>query len=433
MSLSNSNQKVLAKLRRLRLLAESAGSEGERSAAEAARRRLVERLEQDGVHVAPELVEEVGASAHEAVVTGDLSLREVPADPTEDDSATIIAPLYQEKTASMDVDPRVKGQPTPPFASANSASRFRPETPSMPSPQTAKGIPTPPFAAPIPVGAAPRGDAPTPVIASAPPPIPQFDPTEFNRDKTTVVPTEGGSSPWEESSPVKTKVATAPLDDEPWGAQKASFVGEWDPEGPVGPQTTVMNVDQILAAQAQTDSMLKRVPSSVQDRHSPRLKRAHSSVQGRHASRRRIPKLRTSWHKSKLITRFGGVVGALLLAWVYFAPVAPRESHLMGTTPSGMPHQDDINVFIRQCLIGVTTACQLVGDAIAQQTQGANWSKWEKRAACGKGSMSQCVEIGRSFSLEHRRRITGVTRGLDEKASDDFTELACALGAESCL
>lgn len=59
-AVTESNRKVLEKLRRLERLARKAGSEGERAAAEAARRRLVERLDREGVHVAPELKSSVG-------------------------------------------------------------------------------------------------------------------------------------------------------------------------------------------------------------------------------------------------------------------------------------------------------------------------------------------------------------------------------------
>lgn len=63
--MTDSNRNILKKLRRLERLARGAATEGERNAAEAARRRLVESLKRNGVHVAPELVAEVGAASEE--------------------------------------------------------------------------------------------------------------------------------------------------------------------------------------------------------------------------------------------------------------------------------------------------------------------------------------------------------------------------------
>ena len=64
------NRKVLEKLRRLERLAESAATPGERTAAEAARRRLVESLERRGVHVSPGLKAEVGVRRAEVRAEG---------------------------------------------------------------------------------------------------------------------------------------------------------------------------------------------------------------------------------------------------------------------------------------------------------------------------------------------------------------------------
>lgn len=86
------HQRILEKLRRLDKLARGASTDSEREAAEAARRRLVERLETDGVHVAPELAAEVGIDGQfPAMVTADGPTTEIEAeDPFQPRGPTLV-------------------------------------------------------------------------------------------------------------------------------------------------------------------------------------------------------------------------------------------------------------------------------------------------------------------------------------------------------
>lgn len=104
------NRKILEKLRRLERLARAATTEGERQAAEAARRRLVESLQRQGVHVDPALRAAVGARR----LTADIPMLEpleAPTDPFEASARTVVG---AEPTVDVGPQDPVRGPITRP-------------------------------------------------------------------------------------------------------------------------------------------------------------------------------------------------------------------------------------------------------------------------------------------------------------------------------
>lgn len=104
------HQRILEKLRRLDKLAQGASTESEREAAESARRRLVEKLETKGVHVAPELAAEVGIDGAYPLMNFDTHgpTTEVEAeDPFEPRAPTLVAapPGGPDLEASLGLSP----------------------------------------------------------------------------------------------------------------------------------------------------------------------------------------------------------------------------------------------------------------------------------------------------------------------------------------
>ncbi len=153
--MGSTSQKVLKKLRRLEALREGASTDGERAAAEAARQRLVDRLEADGVHIAPEL------RGEESTVPPSDSQPDAPVEATLD----MAEPAAPVKTPPYGT-PIPTAPKTPPYGTPVAQS---PKTPPYGTPIPGK---TPPYGVPIQGKTPPYG---VPIQGKTPPygtPIP---------------------------------------------------------------------------------------------------------------------------------------------------------------------------------------------------------------------------------------------------------------------
>ena len=420
--MTNSNQKVLAKLRRLRLLAEGAGTEGERSAAEAAQRRLVERLEKEGVHVAPELVQAVGASTPDPVDTSELGVESEDIeledfDIDDEEIMTVIAPAVVDGRGQPVISGENKPSVVPTIPPGGShrpatASANRGTSPSQVGRDTSTrkntipgGLSTHPGEPTGSVrseGAIKTKENPTPAVGVSPP----VDEFSFRgASQVRRPPSRGGAAslstahgppsrgiptpPLAESvrSSLSKGIPTPPFasdpqsvaeGEDPWGAKtrvKASFGGAAaQREGTRGSAEDALNdaFSSFEGPQKTTAMYVGTIPDELvsewtQEPPERTHSRFRSSVHGK-------PKAKP-WHRNWFLTRFGGIVVAGVLTWIYFAPVDVETQRAYVTksqVPTDMPSVD-INESVKQCVIGVNRACVVVGAAIAVETRGAKW------------------------------------------------------------
>ncbi|MBX2812809.1 MAG: hypothetical protein KTR25_13410 [Myxococcales bacterium] len=380
--MSKSHQKVLAKLRRLQLLAEGAGTEGERVAAEAARKRLVERLEKEGVHVAPELVQEVGAVSSEEELSEDIIL-EIPNASTDPVLHTVVIKVPEEIRSPKSSADTARHAPTPPISTDDEPGQQGIGSGTPSSLASALGSRTPSFSG-------------------------------FKEDQMTVVASRRGPSrvgPLSRPSTEKSSPAWREIPQEMIAAHEA-------PAPSLAPQQSSVPTTEILV---NAPSMTHQVAAERQ-RHIPRPYPERGSTL-------RLP-TRKVWYRHRFFVRLASFMGVLILAWAYFAPVD------MGPTlhrPGLGAQSTNVNAFIRQCLFGVNSACSSLGTNIVDQARGAKWAPWEERSACAEGSMGTCAQLGLRFSRENQKRIGSPDMRSVATSADHFTELACAMGASSCV
>ena len=383
---SKSHQKVLAKLRRLQQLAEGAGTEGERSAAEAARRRLVERLEKEGVHVAPELMLEVGAES------GDLS------------SPFPVAAVVDLRTPSAISAQHPPGGGYVPTVVAEPVYNPDGQIDSV-------TIPEPP---PLHIS---RTQPSRTDNRSENGRLPQTDPTAHVIETSDVtrpslqqhdVHPPYGDDPWKSSTVVGTK--TPPIHRGPYHRGET-----WPPPEDERVQTVELEI--------QPDA--PPPPPLSRPLRSPR---------------RIKPKKRTStppiviygWKPKPWMVRLAVGLGLVAAFWFYFGPIASDEELLLSAMPQGGLPVEEINESLHRCLVGRNLACAGVGTLIVDQTQGSKWAPREERLVCSGGDMQACARLGRKFAQENQRRLEGAEPP-GETTVDVFVDLACALGAQSCF
>lgn len=426
--MSDDNRKVLEKLRRLNKLAQNAATFGERQAAEAARRRLVERLEKEGVHVAPELVAEVGAAqqTQPLPVDGDAStydLGQLGGDlglGFDPGAATRVSPAAMP---SAPYEPSAKTVVS--FALEDSEPELEPlsvaEVPSLgldePSPKR-------PPAGSVPITAPLEMPSASDLRRR---PIPGAEPTPIHNHAATDdlvirAPVEISDVDWEEvedrpSRPVATVVATAAED--PF-VEKTPFMDRTPSYVPVPPAVPVPNASTRPGLQrpgpfvARTPPMGVPLPDPSSTGARARVRRPASEPAEEGVIR---------WSKKRLIATIVGAVVAIEggLWAVGINPVAPEPTPRSASAPERRPRT--IDALMRECRNGGTDSCDRVGRKVAGLSEGQVWAPSDDFEGCRRGMRVSCSRLGQAFSMEARQA---------DSAGPAFRELSCALDTFDC-
>lgn len=406
--MTDDNRKILEKLRRLDKLARSAGSPGERKAAEAARKRLVERLEKDGVHVAPELIAEVGAATQTQPL------------PTMSDGPTT---EFEESLAHQALQPphsarTVVAQPVEVEAFSVPAAGLS-EVPSL-------------FAD------AEREPEPTRVVEAAPvsgptrKPIPGAEPTPMGAVPDEIIiraPVVAIEGEWTEAeaTPDAVTVPTALIDTSDLQPSSPS-VASADPFAERTPFYPTLDVPRTppVGVAVERPSGLRRAPrGKVQSTPPYGMPRPSRPPQKPAASPPPTPD--RSWNWKTVVLLVLGAAMLLEVAAYFFAPEVPGGS--LGVPDSQAQAVDRTS---RACLRGTQAACEDLGTSLIRSGLGQDAPDGSVQARCAQGDSHACEDLGRWFAAEAKRRRQGRSRA-PIRGPDPFQRAACALGDASCL